>query len=300
MSSSGLEVKDAKALPCRLGDRLLDPFLMTSTACLRSVSFLGASVLLALGTAPACSSGTSGGALPDGATLEPDAPAVEKDSGTEPPGCETTTPCTSSAQCVALAGTSCNTNSNKCQKVLCASKGDGCSEDDHCKSGSVCVDGACGEPAGGDYFAICLPNVSTGDPAKSLRFAATVTRSGDSLAMSLQPLPKTAVSLATKVGTKFPAAPATGKITSGKAVLSVGDVVIPASANGVTGSDVIVTGLTAQAYLTAAPDFCATIEGTINPPGVPLTPGDAVCLFKRVASTSTTVTIPSLPNFSCP
>lgn len=57
--------------------------------------------------------------------------------------CLTTTPCTTDSQCVAIAGTTCNTTSNKCQTVLCGDEGTICSADNHCNTGSVCAAGLC-------------------------------------------------------------------------------------------------------------------------------------------------------------
>lgn len=69
------------------------------------------------------------------------------DVGGTPSGCQSTTPCTSSTQCVALAGTSCNTTTNRCQTVLCGGEGTACSEDDHCMSGMRCIDDVCSTEA---------------------------------------------------------------------------------------------------------------------------------------------------------
>lgn len=61
-----------------------------------------------------------------------------------PSNCTTRIPCVNDTQCVSTPGTSCNTNSNLCQTVLCGEENTSCSRNEHCRNGLNCVSGACG------------------------------------------------------------------------------------------------------------------------------------------------------------
>lgn len=72
------------------------------------------------------------GGVPDGGVLIPSA-------------CDIDVPCVDDGQCTAIAGTSCNTNTRRCQTVLCGTNGVSCSNETHCAHGLTCVNGRCAE-----------------------------------------------------------------------------------------------------------------------------------------------------------
>lgn len=71
-----------------------------------------------------------GGGIPDGGAPIPST-------------CVTDVPCVDDAQCAAVAGTSCNTNTSRCQTVLCAADGVSCSSNAHCAGELACTSGRC-------------------------------------------------------------------------------------------------------------------------------------------------------------
>ncbi len=93
-------------------------------------------------------------------------PSASTDGGTSvPSGCGTDVPCVDDTQCVAVAGTSCNTSTHRCQTVLCGAEGDACSTRDHCTSGLVCAGDVC-RPGGSCVYEeapICVTSVALTD-----------------------------------------------------------------------------------------------------------------------------------------
>jgi hypothetical protein len=87
--------------------------------------------------------------------------ATDGSGGAGASDCITDVPCSSDTQCVALAGTSCNTGlpAPRCQTVQCGPFGSPCSHAGHCEVGMVCDDGLCGDPlaqAVGECLEGCL------------------------------------------------------------------------------------------------------------------------------------------------
>ncbi len=60
-----------------------------------------------------------------------------------PSACVSEVPCVDDGQCAAVAGTSCNTITNRCQTVLCGTEGVACSTGNHCATGLTCVGARC-------------------------------------------------------------------------------------------------------------------------------------------------------------
>lgn len=228
-----------------------------------------------------------------------------REDGASPGGCSTVTSCTNSSQCVAIAGTTCNTATNKCQKVLCAAEGESCSEKDHCKAGA-CVDNKCSKPTSGtgsDYLAFCMPFLVVANPDQSIRFHAIVVSSNTTLSMSAQPLLAGSTSIDNTVGTRFPTPPASASISGGKAVLSFGNTpTIPKTANPLTGTDVSIQNLrlNVSGVSAAMGDFCGTMDGTLLPSGTVIDPGKSVCLFRKASSPTAIVPVPPFSDFVCP
>lgn len=85
--------------------------------------------------------GDSGGAGDVGVGGGADAGDDAADDGGAQEGCATEVPCVADSDCIALAGTRCNTalEAPRCFEVLCAQEGEACSDTALCEAGLSCT-----------------------------------------------------------------------------------------------------------------------------------------------------------------
>lgn len=86
----------------------------------------------------------------DGGLSTEDGGVTTEDGGTLTAECATSVPCVADEQCFAVAGTSCNTNIDRCQQVLCGGANESCSSNEHCAAGFLCETDRCVSEDDGD------------------------------------------------------------------------------------------------------------------------------------------------------
>jgi len=149
----------------------------------------------------------------------------------------------------------------------------------------------------GLYIATCITSISSQDPAKVLRFYTTVTKDPKqkgAFGLSLKPMkgwdtsvggsgapvPPASVSVSETLGT--PVNSNNVVPNSGKFVAPLGEFTIPAAANSLGGSEMVLNA-NLNGSLAGGRLSCAILSGSVSKPiPVPLTGDREVCLFKKV------------------
>jgi hypothetical protein len=166
----------------------------------------------------------------------------------------------------------------------------------------------------GLYLATCITTLSSQDPARVLRFYTTVTEDptqGGRFGVSLKPMKgwdasaggggarvvPASVSQQETVGTATKSDNVLPK--GGKFVVPLGDFVVPAAANSISGVELTLNA-TFNGSLVAGRLGCATLTGSLlKPVPVMLQADREVCLFKKVDEGAPIPTY-TVEQFVCP